>query len=256
MKITNFDIYADLLKEKSGLVITHDKSYLLESRLKPIALEHGYDSVEVMAMAVQGIANPGLVDKIVEAMTTNETFFFRDNKPFDIFKEIVMPYMAEARASQRCFKLWSAAASSGQEPYSLSMILKEAGAPWNSWNLDLLATDISKDILAQAQSGIYSQFEVQRGLPIKLLMSYFTQIENQWKINDDIINMVRYKPFNLLDNMSGLGTFDVIFCRNVLIYFNENTKSQIFEKLANQLAPDGFLFLGGAECARFIRQNW
>lgn len=247
MKITSFDIYAELLKEKSGLSITHDKSYLLESRLKGIAQEQGHPSVEAMATALQGVPNPQLVEQIIEAMTTNETFFFRDNTPFDLFKSTVMPYMEKERTAQRALKIWSAASSSGQEPYSLAMILKEAGGPWNSWNIDILGTDISKDILAQAAEGSYSQFEVQRGLPIQMLMAYFTQDDNRWVINEDIKKMVRYQFLNLLDNLAMVGTVDVIFCRNVLIYFDEATKTDIFERLARQLPADGFLFLGGAE---------
>lgn len=247
MKITSFDIYAEILKEKSGLSITHDKSYLLESRLKSIAQEHGHASVEAMAMTLRGVPDPKLIEQIIEAMTTNETFFFRDNTPFDLFKSIVMPYMEKERTSQRALKIWSAAASSGQEPYSLAMILKEAGAPWSGWSLDILGTDISKDILAQASEGAYSQFEVQRGLPIQLLMAYFTQDGNRWLISDEIKKMVRYQYLNLLDSLMSIGSVDVIFCRNVLIYFDEATKSDIFARLAKQLKPDGFLFLGGAE---------
>lgn len=247
MKITNFDIYAELLKDKSGLSISHDKSYLLESRLTPIAQQHGYDSVEDMASALQGVPNTALVNEIVEAMTTNETFFFRDIKPFDIFKGTVMPYMAQARSAVKKMRIWSAASSSGQEPYSLGMILKEAGMPWSAWDIDILGTDISQDILAQAKEAIYSQFEVQRGLPIQLLMNYFTQDGTRWHLKKEIVDMVKYQQFNLLDNPAHFGQFDVIFCRNVLIYFDAPTKTQIFEKLYKQLAPDGYLFLGGAE---------
>ncbi len=183
MKLPVFDIYANLLKDKSGLSLTPDKSYLLESRLAPIAKKYTHTSVEAMGAALSISPDPKIVNEIVEAMTTNETFFFRDTRPFDIFKTVVMPYMAEARTNQRKFRLWSAAASSGQECYSLAMILKEAGAPWNSWMLDILGTDISHDILEQARKASYTQFEVQRGLPIQLLMNYFTQEGDRWQLS-------------------------------------------------------------------------
>ena len=245
--ITHFDLFADLLKEKSGLALTADKSYLLESRLTPVAKEFNYDSIDAMGDALMAFPDPKMLEAIIDAMTTNETFFFRDNTPFDNFKECVLPYMKEHRANLRKMRIWCAAASSGQEPYSLAMILKEQAADFATWMLDIVGTDISADILDQARKGLYSQFEVQRGLPIQLLMSYFTQTDDGWQISDDIKSMVKYELFNLLDDPARHGIFDVIFCRNVLIYFDEATKTEVFAKLAKQLAPDGFLFLGGAE---------
>ncbi len=246
MKLTIFDTYAEILKSKSGLSLTEDKSYLLESRLAPVAKKWNHASVEAMASALKMSPTPQLIEDIIEAMTTNETFFFRDTRPFDIFKASVLPYMKEKRGAQSQLKIWSAAASSGQEPYSLAMILKE-DPTFSRWANKILGTDISKDILEIAKKAEYSQFEVQRGLPIQLLMNYFVQEGERWLLNSDIKNMVRYEPFNLLDNPAKFGTFDVIFCRNVLIYFDAPTKTQVFSKLAKQLAPDGFLFLGGAE---------
>lgn len=246
MKLTVFDTYADLLKEKSGLSLTEDKSYLLESRLAPIAKKWNHPSVESLASTLKDSPSPQIVNDIVEAMTTNETFFFRDTRPFDIFKSVVVPYMREKRAAQRQLKIWAAAASSGQEPYSIAMILQEL-SEFSSWNIDILGTDISKDILEQAKEARYTQFEAQRGLPIQLLMNYFTQNNERWDLNDVIKRMVRYEQFNLLDSPSRFGTFDVIFCRNVLIYFDAPTKTKVFQKLSQQLSPDGFLFLGGAE---------
>lgn len=247
MKITIFDVYANLLKEKSGLALTPDKAYLLESRLSPIAKKWNHASVEAMGAALELSSNPAIVNEIIEAMTTNETFFFRDTKPFDLFKNVIMPHMAEARTSQRKFRVWSAASSSGQEPYSIAMLLKEAGMPWSGWDIDILGTDISNDILDTARKANYSQFEVQRGLPITLLMNYFTQEGERWQLKDEIKQMVQYQNFNLLDSPQRFGVFDVIFCRNVLIYFDGPTKTEIFARLAKQLAPDGYLFLGGAE---------
>ncbi|NCT40980.1 MAG: chemotaxis protein CheR [Alphaproteobacteria bacterium] len=248
MKLTDFDIYSNLLKTKSGLVLTEDKVYLLESRLNPVAKKWGYNSLETMTIALQGVPDKNLVTDIVEAMTTNETSFFRDMRPFDMFKDHLLTYMKQARGSARRIRIWCAAASSGQEPYTLSMILKEAQAQYPGWTFEIVATDISHDILDQARAGLYSQFEVQRGLPIQLLMKYFTQVDGQkWQISDDIKKIIKYQYFNLLEPMTSLGTFDIIFCRNVLIYFNEETKGMVLDGMAKRLAPDGFLMLGGAE---------
>jgi len=247
MRITDFDVYKNLLIEKSGLTLTPDKSYLLDSRLGPIAKKWGYSSLEAMTVALQGVPDKALVNDIVEAMTTNETSFFRDAHPFELFKDVVLKYMSEHRKSQKRIRIWCAAASSGQEPYSLCITLKESGIIPSNWNVEIIATDISDDILDQARKAIYSQFEVQRGLPIQLLLKYFTQEGDKWSLNQDIRNMVTFKNFNLLDSMAVFGQFDIIFCRNVLIYFNEETKGQVMEKMARQLANDGFLFLGGAE---------
>ena len=249
MRIIDFDVYKDLLKERSGLVITPDKSYLLESRLGPVAKKWNYPSIDAMTIDLQGVPDLALVNDVVEAMTTNETSFFRDNRPFDTFKEYALPEIISKRATRREVKIWCAAASSGQEPYSLAMLLKEMESSiMAGWRSKIKATDISHEILNQAKEGLYSQFEVQRGLPIQLLMKYFTQeSDNKWQINDALRRMVDYSYFNLLDNMSLLGKFDIIFCRNVLIYFDEQTKRDILGRMKEQLEPDGFLFLGGAE---------
>lgn len=247
MKLADFDVYKDLLFRKSGLVITPDKSYLLDSRLTPVAKKHGFASLDAMGVALRGIPAEALVKDIVEAMTTNETSFFRDGKPFDVFKQIVLSHMSKTRSTSRKIRMWCAAASSGQEPYTLAMVWKESQALFPGWTLEILATDISDDILSLARKGNYSQFEVQRGLPIQLLMKYFKQEGERWQISDDLRKMVRYENFNLLDPMTRLGQFDIIFCRNVLIYFDEPTKRRILDSMAGLLPKDGFLFLGGAE---------
>ncbi len=247
MHIGDFDFYKDLLYEKSGLSLTSDKSYLLDSRLTPISKKHGYDSLEAMTMALRALNNPDLINDIVEAMTTNETSFFRDSRPFDTFKDAVLPYLLEKKKTERRLRIWSAACSSGQEAYSLAMILKEQESLLAGWKIEIVGTDISHDIVQRAREGVYSQFEVQRGLPIQLLMKYFTQVEDRWQIKDDIKKMVSFRYFNLLDNLSPLGTFDIIFCRNVLIYFDAPLKTQVFTNMAKLMSHDGFLFLGGAE---------
>jgi chemotaxis protein methyltransferase CheR len=246
MRITDFDLYKDLLKKESGLVLTSDKSYLLDSRLNPVAKKWGYPSLETMTVALQGMPDKDLITDIVEAMTTNETSFFRDQRPFDLFTQNVLPHIKKSKQATKQLKMWCAAASTGQESYSISMLLKE-DPDMSSWNISFKATDISTEVLEQAREGLYSQFEVQRGLPIQLLMKYFTQDNDRWRLSSDIKNMVQFNYFNLLDSMSSLGKFDIIFCRNVLIYFDEAAKSDILDRMAAQLEDDGFLFLGGAE---------
>lgn len=247
MNITDFDIYKDLLKGTSGLVLSQDKSYLIESRLNPVAKKWGYENIGVMTNVLRAVPPKELINDIVEAMTTNETSFFRDNRPFDIFKNKVLPHFIKKTGGTKHLRIWCAAASSGQEPYSLAMLLKEEAAKLPGWRFTITATDISHEILDQAKEGIYSQFEVQRGLPITLLMKYFTQDGDRWVINDEIKRMVDYKYFNLLTPMSIIGQYDIIFCRNVLIYFDQETKKDVMERMAPQLANDGFFFLGGAE---------
>lgn len=247
MRICDFDIYASLLLEKSGLCLTPDKSYLIESRLTPVYKQWGFDTLDAMTRALNGVPDPGLVKDVVEAMTTNETSFFRDTRPFDLFKAEIFPFMKDARASKKSVRIWCAACSSGQEPYSLAMILEEMKTDLMGWRYDILATDIDHKILAQAQDAKYTQFEVQRGLPIQMLMKYFEQHDAVWQIKDIIKNKIKFQYFNLLESMASLGQFDIIFCRNVLIYFDVETKKATLEKIRKQLAPDGFLYLGGAE---------
>ncbi len=247
MNIADFDVYKDLLKASSGLVLTQDKSYLLDSRLNPVAKKWGYDDIAAMTNILRGVPPKDLIKDIIEAMTTNETSFFRDTRPFEIFKDVVLPYYKNKVGHSKRLRIWCAAASSGQEPYSLAMTIKEEAAKMPGWSFEITATDISQDILDQAKEGSYSQFEVQRGLPITHLMKYFTQNGDKWIINQDIRNMINYKYFNLLTPMTSLGQFDVVFCRNVLIYFDPPTKKDVMERACKQMADDGFFFLGGAE---------
>ncbi len=247
MRITDFDIYRDMLKEKSGLVLTQDKSYLLDSRLNPVAKKWGYESIDAMTNVLRGVPPKDLITDIVEAMTTNETSFFRDIRPFNVFKDYVLPYFKEQSSRGNKLRIWCAASSSGQEPYSISLTLREEEAKMPGWRYEIVATDISHEILEQAKGGLFTQFEVQRGLPVQMLMKYFTQQDDKWQLNDDIRGMVKFDYFNLLDSMAKLGKFDIIFCRNVLIYFDQPTKKDILERMSTQLADDGLLFLGGAE---------
>ena len=247
MRPDDFDMFQQLLKQRSGLVLARDKAYLLESRLMPVARKFNLKGLEELAQNVRSKRDDRLLKAITEAMTTNESSFFRDVKPFDQFRNVVLPTMLQSRASRRAVRIWSAACSSGQEPYSLSMVLKEEAAKVAGWNFEIVATDLSSEVLDKAKSGIYTQFEVQRGLPITLLVKYFRQRGDKWELNPELRNMVKFREYNLLHDLTPLGKFDIVYCRNVLIYFDQPTKAKVLEAIARLLPPDGVLYLGGAE---------
>jgi len=212
----------------------------------PLARKASLAGIPELVQKMKGGAEALTVD-VVEAMTTNETFFFRDKIPFDHLKEAVLPALLQARAARRSLRIWCAASSTGQEPYSIAMCLKEAGSMLAGWRTEIVATDLSQEVLEKSKAGIYSQFEVQRGLPIQLLVKYFTQNGELWQLKPEIRSMVQHRQLNLLQDFSHLGTFDIIFCRNVLIYFDQDTKANIFGRMARMLEPDGVLALGAAE---------
>lgn len=243
----DYKLLSTLLKERSGLDLTEDKIYLLESRLTPLARRRGLDSLEELIQEIRLRKPEPLILEVTEAMTTNESFFFRDEKPFTIFRETILPQLIEARASKKAIRIWCAAASSGQEPYSLGMIIKEFEAKLAGWRIDIVGTDISSAILQRAREGLYSQFEVQRGLPVKLLMKYFKQEGEQWRIDESLRKMVTYKELNLLKDFKSLGRFDIVYCRNVLIYFDRPTKGVVLERIGELLPDDGQVVLGAAE---------
>lgn len=242
----DYDFLRKLLKERSGLDLSAEKQYLVESRLLPLARKSGLEGIsELVGKLKAGVE--ALTSEVVEAMTTNETFFFRDKIPFDHLRETVLPSLLQARTNRKSLRIWSAASSTGQEPYSIAMLLKEKEPALSGWRVEIVATDLSQGVLEKSRAGIFSQFEVQRGLPIQLLVKYFTQMGELWQLNADIRAMVAHRQLNLLQDFSHLGKFDVIFCRNVLIYFDQDTKAAIFERLAKAIEPDGFLMLGAAE---------
>ena len=242
-----YDYLRRLLKERSGLVLSADKQYLVESRLLPLARKAGLAGLSGLVQTLKGPNAEPLTVEVVEAMTTNESFFFRDRIPFEQFRDVIMPALSAARAAQRRVRIWCAAASTGQEPYSLAMCLKELGPTMAGWRIDIVATDLSTEVLEKAKAGIYSQFEVQRGLPIALLVKYFTKIGEAWQIAPELRAMVQYRPLNLLADFAHLGTFDIVFCRNVLIYFDQPTKVGVLDRIARITARDGYLVLGAAE---------
>ena len=242
----DYEFLRKLLKERSGLDLSADKQYLVESRLIPLARRGGLAGIAELVATIRS-GSDALTTEVVEAMTTNETFFFRDKIPFDHLREAILPALLQARANRRSLRIWCAASSTGQEPYSIAMCLKEFGPALAGWRVEIVATDLSQAVLEKARAGIFSQFEVQRGLPIQMLVKYFTQVGELWQLNADIRAMVQHRQLNLLQDFSHLGTFDVVFCRNVLIYFDQDTKVGIFDRLAKMVEPDGVLALGAAE---------
>ena len=247
MNSAEFGFIAAFLKERSGLIITSDKIYLLETRLTSILREYGLASLSTLTEALRQPGSQAMKDKVVDAMTTNETSFFRDSHPFDNLRKSIIPGLIERRAASRSLRIWSAACSTGQEPYSLAMILKDHFPILGGWKVEIVATDISPSVLERAREGVYSTFEVQRGMPIQMLIRHFDQVDQQWKIKRELRQAITFRPANLLEDISVLGTFDIVLCRNVLIYFDQPTKTRILNAIARRTAPDGALLLGGAE---------
>jgi len=243
----DYEYLRTLLKERSGLMLSAEKHYLVESRLLPVARRAGVSTLVELVQKLKSAGAEALTTEVVEAMTTNETFFFRDKIPFEQFRNDMMPVLTAARAARRSLRIWCAACSTGQEPYSLAMLLKEMTAQTAGWRIEIVGTDLSNEVLQKARAGIYSQFEVQRGLPIQLLVKYFTQVGEMWQISPEIRSMVQYRPLNLLNDFATLGQFDIVLCRNVLIYFDQPTKIAVLDRLARVTAADGYLVLGAAE---------
>jgi chemotaxis protein methyltransferase CheR len=242
---SEFDALRRFLQQFSGLALEADKAYLAESRLSPIIQRLGIAGLSELVRRIHG--DRELAHEVVDAMMTNETFFFRDRAPFDAFRKLILPHLLEGRRGQRQIRIWCCACSSGQEPYSLAMILDEEAQRLAGWHIEILATDLSRSVLAAAREGVYSQFEVQRGLPIAQLLRYFQQEGDRWRINEHLRSRVHFEEINLLSDFRDLGQFDVIFCRNVLIYFDLPTKKIVLDRLAKALAPDGFFVMGAAE---------
>ncbi len=243
--MSGFESIAAVLKAKSGLSLGADKSYLVQARLEPILKKRALSSLAILADRLR--LDPALEREVVEAMTTNETLFFRDGRPFDHLREVMLPRLHAIRPRGIPLRIWSAAASTGQEAYSLAMLISEMGPALAGRAVEIVGTDIAREPLQRGEQGLYTQFEVQRGLPARLLVKYFTKEDNGWRINRQLRDMVRFREWNLLSDLSGLGRFDVIFCRNVLIYFDQTTKARTLEAAARLLSPEGAIYLGAAE---------
>ncbi len=248
MNSDEFEQVCAFVRQSSGIVLSKAKEYLVDSRLKPIAEEHGFADVSALA---RGLRTAPQVVKlaVTDAMTTNETFFFRDKTPFKLFEDIILPEIAKARrgGGGGKIRIWCAAASTGQEPYSLAMLLLKHKRLWAGLSVEIIATDLSETAIKRAKEGRYTQFEVQRGLPVDLLVAHFTQDGTHWVVSDTVKRMVKFSHLNLLGNYGTIGVFDVVYCRNVLIYFDGETKRKVLTSVRKAIRPDGYLVLGAAD---------
>jgi chemotaxis protein methyltransferase CheR len=245
-KSKSFDTLRAYLRRTSGLVLEPDKRYLVESRVTPVMRRAGLSGLTELVTLLEAGRMPSLAQEVVQAMTINETYFFRDGSPFDMLRKI-LPKLVIARAATKTIRIWSAAASTGQEAYSIAMIMHDFAPCMATWRVEIVATDLSEAALARAEQARYSQFEVQRGLAKEQIQRYFRPTGDMWQLRDEIRSRVQFRQFNLLSPYDGLGTFDVIFCRNVLIYFEPERKTDILGRMSRQLAGDGLLALGASE---------
>jgi chemotaxis protein methyltransferase CheR len=244
----DFQFLQQLVRRHTGVVIAEAKEYMAEFRLEPLAAQHGAGSVSRLLLELQSRPSLELERQVVEAMTINETSFFRDAVPFAALERTVLPALLEARRVERRLVVWSCACSSGQEPYSVAIILhREYGALLNSWEMRILGSDVNSEMLAQARRGVYSSLEIGRGVPPDVKSRYFAPADGRWQLRDDVRQMVEFRWLNLADPLPLLPQCDVILLRNVLIYFDVPTKTTVLERVLRYLRPDGYLFLGGAE---------
>lgn len=241
----NYQYLQGELRRLSGVILDDKKEYLVTARLMPVARLGGYEGLDQMVSALRNTANSALRQDVVDALTTNETLFFRDALPWQALRSHIIPELMQEATSRRSLRFWSAASSSGQEAYSLVMLTNDMGL--GNWNIDVLGTDISDHMVKRAREGIFSQIEVNRGLPISHLMKYFTRMGMEWKISDDLRRLTRFQRTDLRSPSNVVGPFDFVFCRNVLIYFDVATKVEILAHLRKLLRPGGYLILGGAE---------
>lgn len=243
----DYAFLAHLLRDQCALVLEPGKEYLLRNRLAPIVQRHQLADLKQLVERLRGPNAAGLKREIVEAMVTTETSFFRDVRPFDMLRKTVIPELIERRRGERRLRIWCAASSSGQEPYSLAMLLREYFPELDSWNVTLLATDISEEMLKRCRAGRYSQLEVNRGLPTPLLLKWFRQESGQWEIDERLRLAVTFSPLNLAGPWPPMGIWDIVLIRNVMIYFEPDVKRSILSRIARMLAKDGYLILGGTE---------
>jgi chemotaxis protein methyltransferase CheR len=241
----NYRFLQQQVYEDTGIVLDHDKHYLIEARLMPLARSAGLASVNELCVLIRASRESPLRRQVAEAMTTNETYFFREPAQYEALKNFVIPQLVKLRETSRKLSFWSAAASTGQEAYSLAMMLLEMGL--GGWNIEILGTDLCTHVLERAPTGRYQQVEVNRGLPVSLLLKYFEREGLDWRLKNDVRRMVRFEQFDLRSSMSKLGPFDVVFCRNVLIYFDAATRHKVLQEIHGTLFRGGYLLLGASE---------
>ncbi len=244
-----FDFFTALVEKVSGISYQQGKEYLLESRLTELALTLGYKDLSSFYQKVRTGLTSSLINQIVDTLTTNETYFFRDQHPFETLKKDIFPDLFQKRASEKKINIWSAACSTGQEPYSIAILLSEYFQNFlNTYRVSIYATDISESSLKKAKEGIYNQIEVNRGLPVTFLVKYFKQAGGNWQIDEKVKKLVKFEFLNLLEiDKKVRDTFDLIFCRYVLIYFSKEVKAKVFQSLWKTLNKGGYLLLGATE---------
>jgi chemotaxis protein methyltransferase CheR len=243
----DFNFIRELVLESSAIVLEDDKEYLVESRVGQVVQTEGFETISQLVEALRKDSINGLQSKVIEALTTNETFFFRDIHPFETLKNIVLPGLLKRRANTKTLNIWCAASASGQEPYSIAMLIRENFPELLDWRLNFIASDISEEMLDRCRSGKFSQLEVNRGLPASFLVKYFKKNGTTWSIKDQFREMIRFQQINLSREFPYLPKMDIVFIRNVMIYFDVETKKKVLKQLVSILQPDGFIFLGGAE---------
>jgi chemotaxis protein methyltransferase CheR len=254
---SELDYVRNLVYEKSAIVIEPEKSYLVEARLAPIVRRKNLESISNLVAVLQnGSSTDPLRKAVVEAMTTNETSFFRDLHPFESLKKTVIPDLIKRRAEERTLSFWCAASSSGQEPYTICMMLRENFPELSSWNIEFVASDLSTDILERAQEGTYTKLEVNRGLPAPLLVKYFQKSGEEWQLKESIREMITFKQVNLIERWPMMQPLDIVFIRNVLIYFDVDTKRQILGNIRKRMQKGAYLYLGNAETTLNIDANF
>jgi len=252
----DFEYIVKLVHDNSAIVLTSGKEYLLESRLLPVARDEGCASLADLVARLRSPASRGLQRKVIEAMTTNETSFFRDLHPFEALKNTLIPELVAKRGGERMLSFWCAAASSGQEPYTIALILREYFPLLANWKICFLATDLSTEMIERAQAGKYSQLEMNRGMPAAFLVKYFQRQGVEWQVKEEIRAMIEFRHVNLVSAWPAMPPIDIIFMRNVLIYFDVVTKKAVLTKVRRLLRPDGYLFLGAAETTLNLDDNF
>ncbi|KMP10397.1 hypothetical protein UR09_06350 [Candidatus Nitromaritima sp. SCGC AAA799-A02] len=254
--VTDFDFVKQLVHKQSGIFLESGKEYLVEGRLLPLALSEGFDGLPALMDALRRDNSPNLIQKVLEAITTKETSFFRDKHPFETLRRSVLPEILEKRASIKELNIWCGAASSGQEPYSIAMVMMDEIPQIESWKINFLATDISDEMLSQCRKGLYSQNEIKRGLPGPFLPKFFRRVEGNWQINAPLRELINFKKLNLCGDWFHMPQWDIIFLRNVLVYFESDSKEVIYRRLQSKLKPDGYLFLGAGETPTRFSDNF
>jgi chemotaxis protein methyltransferase CheR len=250
----NYRFLQEHVHSQVGIVLEDNKHYLFESRLAPIVKQHGLRSINDLCMVLRAKRDVDLAHQVVEAMTTNETYFFRDPAQYEAIRTVLLPRLKEEKQDTRNLRFWSAASSTGQEAYSLAMLLLENGL--QEWNIQIFGTDFSDKMVERARSGTYQQIEVNRGLPAAMLVKYFRRCGLDWQLSDVVRRMVRFETIDLRKSMRTLGPYDLVFCRNVMIYFDNDTKRNIMKEIHSTLFRGGWLLLGGAETATSLEERF